>query len=286
MKYSVVILLLLLTACAGAPPVGPAPPSQPGAQLYTATNGTVTVTASSNYGAAVVSIVDAAGHQYVNTTDHGREFQTAYQLDGLNEGENPTEAGARADVVTSTTVILDAGAAGNVLHSRVHPAYWDPYNGATVSPDLMEKTVTVGWNALTNVVRWDVTMTVMSDHSLGQFEGLTGYGPTLPDLYLMQPDGSFTPTPQPTGYWVYYSQPVVESSPDGAQAIGVYSPDNRPGQAYWNALNVSNAGVNKWDCVWWKQAPLSAGSYAHVCYVAVGTLTDVEASLRALVSSP
>lgn len=277
MRCALILGLLALTGCAGGstpPPMPPAP------STWTATNGTVAVTAAAAFGAAVVSVTDGLGRQYVNTADHGREFQTAYQLDGTGEVENPTEAGSAADGAgtSSTTVIGAVSVAGNVLSTSVHPAYWNAYQGATVSPDTISKTVTIGYNGMANVTRWDVTITTAADHSTGAFEGLTGYTPVLPNLYVQQADGSWLNTGMTAAQgWVQWQAPIIEASADGSQAVGLYS----PGFSYWWAI-IDWAGVDKWDCAYWVQTPLPAGTYQATCYVAVGTLAEVEASLAAL----
>jgi hypothetical protein len=95
----------------------------------------------------------------------------------------------------------------------------------------------------------------------------------------MQPDGAFQPVPQtPDQGMVRYEVPVVEASADGSQAVGVYS----PGKSYFNTVNISWAAVDKWDCAYWGVAPVVPATFTMTCYVAVGTLAEVEASLLAL----
>lgn len=282
MKHLTILAALFLGACASGGGGNHIPPSPAPAQNWTITNGTVIVMASAAYGGSVVSVIDGSGKQYVDTVDHGREFQIAYQLDDLGEGENPTEAGSAADAngPTSSTVILGVVLNGpNVFTSVVHPAYWNGYNGTIVSPDTISKTVTVGYNGLANVIRFDVQITTVGDHTKAQVEGLTGYGPVLPVTYLQQGDGSFIATGQTQSWGMYkYSAPIIQSSVDGSQAVGVYS----PGDYYLNVVDWPGASVNKWDCAYWIQSPFPAGIYKRTCYVAVGTFAEVEASLIAL----
>lgn len=279
------LVALVVAACGGTPsPVIVAPT----VQAWTISNSSVQVTASAAFGAAVISVIDKHGNQYVDTFDHGREFQTAYQLDGQGEGYNPTEAGSAANGqgrTSSTTIVSAAITSANVFESTVHPAFWNAYNGGIVSPDTIAKKITVGYAGRDNVLRWDVSITLAEDHLHGYFEGLTGYGPNFPGLYAQQPDGAFalvvetTPAPWLPGA---LSTPIIESAADGSQAIGAYA----PGYLYANTPNILGVGVDKWDCAWWEQAPLPAGVYSYTCYVAVGTLAEVEAALVALEQQP
>lgn len=280
MRLVAISLLLALAGCGGNTPIPP-----PIVQSWTISNGSVTVGMSAAYGAAVVSVTDKHGTQYVDTADHGREFQTAYQLDNLGEGENPTEAGSAANgsSQTTSTVILNAAITStNSFTSTVHPAFWNAYNGTLVSPDTLTKTVTVGYGGLDNVLRWDVTITIASNHSTSNLEGLTGYGPLFPTLLVQQVDGTFIQMASPPNTLVEPMGPMIEVSADGSAAVGAYS----PGYRYFNEVNIANVGVDKWDTAWWQQTPMPAGTYSYTAYVIVGTLAEVEASLIALESAP
>ena len=287
LRWAPLLAVVLLAGCASGGSV-PAAPISPPPQTWTVTNGTLTLMASAGFGGAIVSLTDAAGNQYVNTSDHGREFQTAYTLDGLAEVENPTEAGSFADASgqVSTSIIKGMAASGAVLSSTVNPAYWEPYNGALVSPDTISKTITLGYGGIANVIRWDVTIVLAQPHTLSTFEGLTGYGPPLPELWVQQPSGSWMQSTPAPNVAVQYGSPIIEASADGAQAIGVYTPLTTP-LPYQNAFNTQLAGVDKWDCAWWNTGTypgnaIPAGTYSATCYVAVGTLAQVEASITIL----
>lgn len=282
MRLALAVLLSIgLTACGSDPSsttvVSPSP------QAWTIGNGTVTITAEARFGGSVTSVRDAHGHEYDDIVDHGREWQIAYQLDGLDEGENPTEAGSAADAAgpTSTSTILSVSVPSpNVLSTTVRPAYWYPYQGALLSPDTVSKTVTVGYAGLANVIRWDVAIDIATDHSMGVVEGLAGYGPQLPLLYVEQVDGTFTETPQADKGTVTPATSFIAASADGSQAMGVVA--EKPPMLTWNQLDFLGSGVNAWGCAGWIQTPLPAGRYTATCYVTIGTLAEVEASLKAL----
>lgn len=284
-RLLVIGFALLLAGCGGGSgPPSPGPPPAP-PQSWTVTDGDVTLTAEVRFGSSITSITDRHGNQYVDDVDHGRQWQVAYQLDGLDEGENPTEAGSAADAAgpTSTTVILATAVSADSFASSVHPAYWYPYQGATVSQDAISKTVTVGWRGLSNVVRWDVAIDLAAPHSFGVFEGLAGQGPMLPLLYVQQPDGSFSIVTQTDGGTTAPKTPLIEASVDGSQALGVMATGT---DLLWSTFDISGAGINAWGCAGWLQDDLPAGHYARACYVAVGTLAEVEASLTALAAAP
>lgn len=252
-------------------------------QTWTATNGTLTMTASAAFGGAVVSLTDGTGNQYVNTADHGREWQTAYQLDGLtadeNQAENPTEAGSASDTITSSSQIISASAVGNVFSTCVHPAYWIPYNGAVVSPDTICKTVTLGYSGISNLIRWDVSITTAAPHMTWTVEGVTGYGPELPDLYQQLDNGSFSEFDSAVidlEGETQYALPIIEASADGMQAVGIKT-FGTIGEDE-NAV-IYTAAVDKWDCAWFTQTPIAAATTSYTCYIAVGTLADVEAAM-------
>lgn len=273
-------LVSTLVACGGSG--AQTPPTCTLTMTCFVTNGFITVGVDPAYGMAITSVIDAAGNQYVNTVDRGREFQNAYQLDGLDEAENPTEAGASADGTggtTSTTVIVSVNKVfPTMLQTVVHPAFWYPYNGALVSPDTVYKQITVGVEA-ENVFRWDVVVTTASDHTQAAMEPGAGYGPMLPNLYELQTDGSWALQPTAPAGASYYA-PIIKASADGTQAIGLLSPISQ----YYDYM-ITAAPVDNWNCGWQRYTPFPAGTYNYTCYVAVGTLAAVEASVSALVAA-
>jgi len=229
----------------------------------------------STYGAAEYSLI-WKGFEFVDSLDHGREIQTAYQLNGLGESYNPTEAGASADPTGSTkTVILSAAANGKVFTSSVHPAFWAPYQGQVTSPDTMSKTVTIDWNGIVNCVRHDVAVTMAADYQQAVIEGLTGYvSGALTSVYTYS-NGSLTPLATPSNKAVPSNLPIVMAKPDGSCAMAIYSPM----QSYIAWVNVENAGVGKWDAAWHVVSPCPKGTYTWSVFYIVGTLADVTKKL-------
>lgn len=80
--------------------------------------------------AGTISSLNRRGVEFVDAADHGREIQSASNLDTgspiLPETFNPTEAGSTADGdgPTSSSEILRFAASGDRLESTVRMAFW------------------------------------------------------------------------------------------------------------------------------------------------------------------
>src|SRR5579883_2542543 len=116
------------------------------------------------------------GKEFIDSTDHGRQLQSASNLDAgsriSDETFNPTEAGSRADHVgpKSSSVLLWLRAEGNLLETRTRMAFWlrpgetsgkNPAKNTTVVSDhLLSKRVTIGVGDLSQVVEYVATFTL------------------------------------------------------------------------------------------------------------------------------
>lgn len=120
------VVLVLLSGCGGSGGGG-------SMELYTITNGVVTIVANGTQFAGAVQSIVWGGKEFVNKHDHGRLFQTALQVDHYGECHNPTEAGCVKDVGTkkSTSVLkgVHLSADGTELSTEVQAASW------AVNPD-------------------------------------------------------------------------------------------------------------------------------------------------------
>ena len=77
--------------------------------------------------------------------------------------------------------------------------------------------------------------------------------------------------------------PVVLSTPDGAFAMGIFSPDkSRKGYGRWR---FGPEKVVKWNCVFRVQQPQIGARFPYLHYVAVGTREQVAETLKWLSSS-
>ena len=126
----------------------------------------IVITTTSRLAGAIHSLT-WGGKEFVDSADHGRQIQSASNLDAgtpiLAETFNPTEAGSRRDGAgaTSSSRLLALTARGNVLESKTQMAFWlapgeksggHPAKNTTVlSKHLLAKRVTIGVRGLPNV---------------------------------------------------------------------------------------------------------------------------------------
>ena len=164
--------------------------------------------------------------QFINSSDHGRELQSAVQLDGGGEDNNPTEAGSAADgaAQTSTSVLTALFASDHVLRTKTQMAYWKPFKLAKVSNVIVSKEVTVGFAGMPNVIEDVITFSLPDAHASASFEGLTGYMPPSFSSYSTYAPATKTlaPIANPTTL-SEETLPIIVSTPDGQYAMGSYS---------------------------------------------------------------
>ena len=257
--------------------------------------------------AGAICSITWKGKEFVNTTDHGRELQSASSFDGYGECFNPTEAGSNDDGTgsNSTSVLRSIGASGNMLETQTQMAFWlkpgevdtvagncgvqtsgRALNQSPLSNHVLNKTVTIGFDGMPNVIEYLANFTVAENHSSGTFEAATGYMP-----------------PEFSSFWTYdpatkvlatlsdgpgeEDKPTILATPDGNYAMGIYSPDLPQGAgmgyARWKFINGYGAGATvKWDCVF-REGAMTAGQTLHYrCYPIVGTLKDVTVAMDKL----
>jgi hypothetical protein len=249
------------------------------------------------------------GIEFIDSFDHGRQLQAACSFDCGKPGfhaecYNPTEAGSRRDGQgpKSTSELLKLRAEGNVLETTTRMAFWlapgeksenlPALNDRILSAHRVSKRVQIGVGELARAIRFDITFHVPEGetHTLAQFEALTGYmpagfskfhsyDPKLDELANLA-DG---PGEQ--------ALPVILARPDGSAAMGVWSPD-QPSKGFESAgygrFRFPTERVVKWNCVFRVRDPknIPAGDYRYRVFVAVGTLEEVRATLKALARNP
>ncbi len=247
----------------------------------------VAVSASRIHGGAVYSLTHG-GFEYVDATDNGRELQTAWQLNEHGEGENPTEAGASADgtpATHSSTVVDQARTEGLQLWTQAHLAYWFPFNGQITSPHRLSKTVTLGYfnengEGLSNVLRHQITITIIGDQQAINVEGLTWYGPTSFTRFFSFNLATKVWAEIPAPDRMYYDllNPTIVTTSDRSRAITLYGRTN----LYHYGGSIAG-GPPKLDCSCYQiHGPVAAGDYAWECFTIFGTFAEVVASLTAL----
>lgn len=245
-----------------------------------------------------------AGREFIDSFDHGRQLQSASNLDCggpiLDETFNPTEAGSRRDGTGEAT-------SSRLLHMRVEPdalqtvtqmAFWlrpEEKSGANfaknrtiLSDHLLTKRVRIGYRDLQNVIAYDATFTVPigERHTQATFEVLTGYMPTEFEQFLQfNPlSGELEPLSDGPGEG---PRPVVLSLPSGTHAMGIYAPPQANGNSTgptYGRFRFRAEKVVKWNCVFRvrDEHGLPAREYPFRMFVVVGDRDTVRDSLRAL----
>jgi len=231
---------------------------------------------SSDLGGAIYSLT-WQGKEFLNSSDHGRELQSASSFDDLGEAYNPTEAGASRDRLHSTSVVRSLATAGNVLQGETQMAFWR----GGLSNHVLKRKITIGFGGIPNVVQHLVTFVVPERRATATFEALTGYmPPEFARFYSYNPETrvlsnlSDGPGEQ--------ALPVILATPDGAYAMGVYSPHSEAlrggGYGRWR---FQSERVVKWNCVY-RSANIYPGAYSTECYSIIGSLENVKDAMSRL----
>lgn len=259
----------------------------------------IVITTTSRLAGAIHSLT-WNGKEFIDSADHGRQLQSASNLDCATpitaETFNPTEAGSRRDGAgpTSSGRLLALSASGRTLDTTNKMAFWlapgetsegNPAKNTTVLSDhLLRKHVRLGALGLEQLIRYDVTFVVPAGehHTHAVFEALTGYMPwDFQKFWTLEADGTVAPIDAGPGE---QTRPLIFSTEDGKFAMGIYSPD-QPSAGFEHAgygrWAFDGAKVVKWNCVFRVSEPagIRAGEYMYRMYVAVGTLDDVRAAL-------
>lgn len=230
-------------------------------ELYSITNGAITVVANGTQFAGAVQSLMWGGKEFVNRHDHGRLIQTAIQIDEYGECHNPTEAGCVKDVGTkkSTSVLKGIGLDGDNLHfsTEVQAASWAAEPDGTArcnkgSAGISQPTKTtiskrvrlnpvIRGAVCPDVIEWAVSVDCPdATYHLG-IEILTGYLPEeFNTAFYMDPKKgtlhrvvAWTPIDKPDdGYPDGATQqgesplkaPIIWCTPDGSHALGAIRP--------------------------------------------------------------
>lgn len=255
-------LLLLLAGCGGG--------------ASTVVSGSLVIESADNFAGAISSL-KWNGFEYIDRNDHGRLLQSAVQLNGTNEAENPTEAGASADggpLHQSSSVLLSRTVTSDRLTTETRMAYWFPFQGEVVSDWVLRKDVQITGN----VIRYVTEFVTADDAKVGQFEALTGYMPAVfSRMWTLGPGGELTEVFVEPDKFVLQPLPLIFSTADGRNAMGVWTPDQlNMGYGYWRYADP----VVKWNLMTRIDNP--RGTIRFTTYVIVGTLEQAYAGLLAL----
>lgn len=120
----------------------------------------IAITVDNDRFAGAVSSLTWNGKEFINIHDHGRQLQSAIQIDGYGECNNPTEAGSMLDDQQSTTTSRIISAVKNSeskMTTKSQMAFWawDRLTGACLkgrdarvtsplSNHTIEKTINIG----------------------------------------------------------------------------------------------------------------------------------------------
>ena len=256
----------------------------------------IVITATSRLAGAIHSL-KWRGKEFIDSTDHGRQLQSAANFDQGTpisaETYNPTEAGSRRDGAgpTSSSRLLSLTAKGNQLSTNSLMAFWlapGEYSGSNlaknstvVSKWSLYKEVTIGALGMPQVIEYRVTFGGAPNERNNEavFESLTGYMPAEFSSFhrFDSKTGNLLPLSDGPGE---QHDPVVLSTPDGAFAMGIYSPEKaRKGYGRWR---FTQEKVVKWNCVFRVSEPHVGGWFSYLHYVLVGTRDQVANSLKVI----
>lgn len=265
--------------------------------------GAIVVTTTGRVAGAIHSLT-WGGKEFIDSTDHGRQLQSAANFDCgspySNETFNPTEAGSRADGIgkTSSSRLLHFIAKYDSVQSTNRMAFWlkpdessggHPAKNTTVLSDhLITKRVQIGYKQLPQVISYDVTfsMPLGERHNYAQFEAVTGYMPAEFETFWRYQPAKRTLEALGDGPGEQRF-PVVMATSSGSHAMGIFSPD-QPSPSFENAgygrFRFGPEQVVKWNCVFRVRSNqgIPAGEFRYRNFVIVGTLETVRASLQAL----
>ena len=237
------------------------------------------------------------GREFIDSSDHGRQLQSASNFDAgtpiIAETFNPTEAGSRRDGAgpRSSSRLLQLIATDHQLQTTSQMAFWlapdeksegnAAKNTTVLSNHLLTKRVLIGYRNLEQVIQYDVTFGVPigEDHTSAVFEALTGYMPADFELFWRfdLSENELQPLDDGPGEQPF---PVVMSTNDKMYAMGIYAPQAPLlgfGQAGYGRFRFRNEKVVKWNCVFRRTDAMGivAADYNFRCFVIVGNLATV-----------
>ncbi len=245
------------------------------------------------------------GQEFIDSTDHGRQLQSASNFDFngpmIPETFNPTEAGSVADGAgpSSTSRLLHLIASRNRLQTTTQMAFWLPPDGQSaghparnrtaLSNHTLTKRVQIGLPELPQVIQYDVTFGLPIDetHRFAQFEVLTGYMPFEFEVFrtFNLKTESLEPLSNGPGE---QRHPVVFSTSDDRYAMACVMPDEEFGVGWsgpgYGRFRFDRAKVVKWNCVYRyrQRTGVEPGDYSFRCFVLVGDLERVVDGLMQL----
>lgn len=256
--------------------------------------------------AGAIDSLTFRGVEYVDNYDHGRQIQTALQVDNLGECYNPTEAGSKADAAAgkSSSLIRLASSRGNVLKTETRAAFWlapretyekscSPFRRDSVAENTQVRSdYTIGRTtrfygaAIPNLLLIDVTINFPEQRNTASIEALTGYMPRqFTSFYSYDPRRQRLQHLRAASAEGDTNVPVIVATPDGQNAMGVFSKEigvPRRDRAYYAYFYFPGAAATaKWSCVFSEPYIRAGTTLSYSCPIAVGTLEEVTAAFDA-----
>ncbi len=256
--------------------------------------------------AGAIHSITWGGKEFIDSTDHGRQLQSACAFNCGDpkpfhaEAYNPTEAGSRLDGAGphSTSRLLYLKAAGADLFTVTQMAFWlAPHetseqhpakNTTSLSDHLVAKHVTIGYKSYAHALDYRVTFTVPpgEKHTFAQFEALTGYMPAeFESFWTLDPKtAALRPLDDGPGE---QNLPVILATANGSHAMGAWSPD-QPSKGFETAgygrFRFKEEKVVKWNCVFRTRnaAAIKPGNSSYHIFVAIGSLDTVRDTLAGI----
>jgi hypothetical protein len=152
-------------------------------------------------------------------------------------------------------------------------------NGTVKSEWNLYKEVTIGALSRPHLIEYKVRFSgpIHERNNEAVFESLTGYMPAEFSSFFRFDSKTAKLEPLSDGPGEQ-ADPVVLSTPDGAYAMGIYSPEKeRKGYGRWR---FGPEKVVKWNCVFRVKEPEEGGQFPFLHYVAVGTREQVRLELE------
>lgn len=263
----------------------------------------IVITTTSRLAGAIHSLT-WNGREFIDSFDHGRQLQSASNLDAgapiTNETFNPTEAGSRDDGAgtKSSSRLLHLRTGPGVLETVNQMAFWLApgeksgeslaKNRTILSNHLLTKRVRIGYKNLPQAIDYQVTFTLPPGerHAQATFEALTGYMPAeFERFWQFDPEREkLEPLSDGPGE---IEQPVVLATASGSHAMGIYAPPQpalgTTGPTY-GRFRFKAEKVVKWNCVFRVRdsGGIAPGGYPFRMFVLVGDLETVRDALQRL----
>lgn len=116
------------------------------------------------------------GLNLIDAHDTGRLLQTALQIDGGGEGNNPTQGGSAANIRGMSPIIYEFYDETEMV-AECQMAYWQPYGGKTVSDTYCATTTRIGFGVYPNVFHDHVVLLTDTAKGGAAVEVRTAYVP-------------------------------------------------------------------------------------------------------------